>query len=216
MNKFTILGERCSGTNFLEHAILNNFELEITWKYGWKHFFGFSDYTDSENVLFISIVRDPEQWLSSFYKQKFHLNIEMRKNWTNFLTSSCWSYDDEFGSGSEIMEDRNIQTKERYKNIFEMRKIKALFMLDELPKKVKNSILIRYEDLLNNYQEVLNEIQLKFSLKRKHKKIVYIDKYRGNGDKFLPKKYSIPDEYRKIYDRELDKEVEKRLGYIKL
>ena len=30
---FTIYGERCSGTNFLESAIKENFELEITWKY---------------------------------------------------------------------------------------------------------------------------------------------------------------------------------------
>jgi len=36
---FTILGERCSGTKFLEAAIVKNFNLKITWEYNWKHFF---------------------------------------------------------------------------------------------------------------------------------------------------------------------------------
>ena len=45
---FTIYGERCSGTNFLFHAIKENFELEFTSEFGEKHFFGFHDYTNSE------------------------------------------------------------------------------------------------------------------------------------------------------------------------
>jgi len=30
---FTVFGERCSGTNFLEGAIKENFDLEVTYKY---------------------------------------------------------------------------------------------------------------------------------------------------------------------------------------
>jgi hypothetical protein len=44
IKKFTIMGERCSGTNFLEQIILSNFHINITWEYGWKHFFGFYDF----------------------------------------------------------------------------------------------------------------------------------------------------------------------------
>lgn len=55
MLKFTIFGERCSGTNFLEKAILENFELEMTNEYGWKHFWGYSDYSIiPDNVFLLS------------------------------------------------------------------------------------------------------------------------------------------------------------------
>lgn len=30
---FTIYGERCSGTNYLEQIIKLNFDVEVTWKY---------------------------------------------------------------------------------------------------------------------------------------------------------------------------------------
>ena len=38
MQKFTIYGERHSGTNFLQKVICENFRLKITWDFGWKHF----------------------------------------------------------------------------------------------------------------------------------------------------------------------------------
>ena len=41
INKFAILGERCSGTNFLEELITHNFNLLYTTEYGSKHFFCF-------------------------------------------------------------------------------------------------------------------------------------------------------------------------------
>ena len=43
IKKFTIYGERCSGTNYLQNLVNDNFEIELTWEYGWKHFFGFQD-----------------------------------------------------------------------------------------------------------------------------------------------------------------------------
>ena len=41
ITQFTIFGERCSGTNYLEECILNNFDINVTWKYGWKLFLDF-------------------------------------------------------------------------------------------------------------------------------------------------------------------------------
>ena len=41
LRKYAIYGERCSGTNYLENIININFDVKITWEYGWKHFFGF-------------------------------------------------------------------------------------------------------------------------------------------------------------------------------
>ena len=61
--------------------------------------------------------------------------------------------------GKEIIEDRNIYTKKRYKNIFELRHTKIKWMIEDLPNKVKNYIFIRYEELINNFDETLIKIK---------------------------------------------------------
>ena len=68
---------------------------------------------------------------------------------------------------NEIMEDRHFLTKERYKNIFELRKVKNNYLIKEMPTLVKNYLLIRYEDLRDNYDVVLKFIQKKFNLIQK-------------------------------------------------
>ena len=76
VNKFTIYGERCSGTNYLESLMVNNFDVSITWDYDWKHFFGWHSLNNSDDTLFIGIVRNPVDWLNSFYKNHiiYHCN----------------------------------------------------------------------------------------------------------------------------------------------
>ncbi|AYV85711.1 MAG: hypothetical protein Satyrvirus33_1, partial [Satyrvirus sp.] len=115
ISKFTIFGERCSGTNFLEKAILTNFDIDITWEYGLKHFFGFNDYKNSDDVLFIGIVRDPYKWINSLYKTPHYLNKELRKrNPKTFLVKEFWSDRGKRHGHTEILEDRNIYTNNRY------------------------------------------------------------------------------------------------------
>ena len=73
LNKFTIYGERCSGTNYLEVLILKNFKVKLTWEYGPKHFFGFNNKLDkSDDTLFVCIIRDSFKWLNSLYRDKYH------------------------------------------------------------------------------------------------------------------------------------------------
>jgi hypothetical protein len=221
VKKFTILGERCSGTNFLQAAIERNFDIEVTWQYGWKHFFGFNKYEDSDDVLFIGIVRDPYNWLNSLFNMPHHLANSLRNNPDNFLTEEFYSYYDEIKNGvksvnygNEIMEDRNIYSGSRYKNIFEMRKVKCQFLLDDMPNRVKNYILIRYEDLVDQYDQTLDLLKNKFSLKNKHDQYVKVEEYkglRGCNYKTVVKKYHL--DKGKIRDG-LDVETEKRLGYV--
>lgn len=124
MKKFTIYGERCSGTNYLENLILANFDVEITWQYGWKHFFGFNDLSNSDDCLFVGIVRNPYDFINSFFREKHHLPFKLRENKYNFLNNEFYSFVDNYGNTDEtkeIMKDRNIYSGERYKNIFQMR-----------------------------------------------------------------------------------------------
>ena len=146
MKKFTILGERCSGTNYLESLITKNFDVEVTWEYGWKHFFGFNDLANSDDTLFIGIVRDPHTWMNSLWREKHHLQPGLRSNIKSYLNEEFWSYYDAIKHkstglyGKERMEDRNIYTGHRYENIFEMRKTKLKYLIEDMPNKVKNYI----------------------------------------------------------------------------
>jgi hypothetical protein len=72
---FTIFGERCSGTNYLEEVINANFHINFTSKYGNKHFFCANEYhtKDTTNTLFIGIIRNPVYWVNSFSKELYHV-----------------------------------------------------------------------------------------------------------------------------------------------
>ena len=153
----TIYGERCSGTNYLEELINANFDIIIKWDYGWKHFFGVNDLTDSKDTLFIGIVRNPYTWINSFYRTPHHLPSQL-KNIDSFLNDEFYSIHDD---NIEIMNDRNIYTKERYKNIFDMRYTKIKFLTEDMYKLVDNYILITYENLIEDFHNTLHKIKNK-------------------------------------------------------
>jgi hypothetical protein len=213
---FTIYGERCSGTNFLMHSIEKNFKIEYTTNYCWKHFFGHYNYknNDIENeTLFIGIIRDPIEWIDSFYKKKHHIPDENRINIITFLFNEFYSLYE--NSNEEIMEDRNLITRERYKNIFEMRQVKNNYLINEMPKFVKNYLLIRYEDLRDNYSLILDYFHIKFKLEKKN--IIYktIDNYKGSMNYlFKPKNILLNKAIINIIKKKIDKIQEKSLGYL--
>lgn len=214
---FTIYGERCSGTNFLMSAMEYNFDIKFTAEYAWKHFFGHYNFDSlnnelNNNTLFIGIVRDPIEWINSFYKKKHHIPYENKLNIHAFLFNKFYSiYDD----NREIMEDRHIITKERYKNIFEMRKIKNNYLINDMKLKVKNYILIRYEDLRDRYIYVLDFLQKKFNLTKINENYVSIESYKGyNKQIYYKKPITLRPKIIEIIKQNIDMEQENSLGYL--
>jgi hypothetical protein len=225
MQKYTIFGERCSGTNYLLNIMNINFDAEITWEYGWKHFFGFQDeqLQDSDDTLFICIVRNPIDWINSFYREMHHLPLKYNKTLREevkldeFLNKEFWSINDEGGNcdiSNEMMDDRNIYTGERYKNIFELRHTKIKWLLTDLPNKVKNYILIRYEDLKNDFTNTLLQIKNKGLEFKDHISLpVNTNRYKNTHEIFVEKTNTIESSV--IMDNpNLIKTYEKELGYI--
>lgn len=220
ITKFTIYGERCSGTNYLENLMIANFDIDVTWEYGSKHFFGFSDLSNSDDTLFICIIRDPYTWLNSLYKLPHHLSYSLRNNVDNFLNNEFFSfYDnlgDEINESQEIMHDRNIYTCQRYKNIFDMRYTKLKFMTEDLPLKVKNYIFIRYEDLLDDFECVMQRIMnCGLKIKEGIEFPVNIHTYKKENKIFIANtEYPISKD--KVYGNDgYDEEKEEMIGYEK-
>ena len=159
--KVTIYGERCSGTNYLEELLVLNFNVEIVWDYGWKHFFGFHDLRHTDDVLFIGIIRNLEDWINSMYREQHHFPKKLTIH--EFLNDPFYSISD----GKEIMEDRHIETKQRYKNIFELRHVKNKFLIETMPTLVKHYCLITYEHLLTHFDSIMNHLKHTYHLTSK-------------------------------------------------
>ena len=210
LENFTIFGERCSGTNYLEQAIRKNFNLPITWKYGWKHWFGnHVDYSDSDNTLFIAIYRNPFDWMNSLYHDQHHLEEKM-KNKDNFIKDPFFT----FHNGElEMKNSINWKTNKPFQNVFELRSAKLLYLLEVLPQKAKNVEIISYEYFKDNYHSVLKYLQKKYNLQKKQKRIKTIDYHLNGGSRsiFFRKKKVF---HAKNVKHLLNLETEKKAGYI--
>lgn len=239
INNFVIFGERCSGTNFLEEAISKNFNLTISNEYGNKHFFCFNDFKNKnvDNTLFIGIIRNPIHWLNSFYIKPYHVPFRNRKL-ENFLFAPFYSIKDEespkkfYSNNGEIVMmgfsrqsnsndlfetnqlDLNYKTGRIYKNIFELRKNKNEYLIN-LKTKLKNYILINYENLLYNYEETLNNIKTQFNLEQSNKEFLYIKGYKKSTTEMFKgeKQITFDKKTLLLIWKNLDIEQEKSLGY---
>lgn len=195
ITRFTIFGERCSGTNYLATLIKKNFGLECTWEFGWKHFFGDRECIQNlkkkplDDVLFLVIVRNLPEWLCSFFRNPWHVHKSITNSFKNFISSEWICFDDD---GKEI--DRHIQNSEkRYKNIFELREIKCKFLIDVLPYLVENFCFRTYEHILENTEEYLLFIHNKFKLPFMVDICKEVNNYKGyiHDKKFEKKNYII-------------------------
>jgi hypothetical protein len=209
--KFTIYGERCSGTNYLESLMLSNFDIDIVWDYGWKHFFGHHNFLNTEeenNTLFIGIIRNPVTWIDSFFKNQHHI-IPHKNNIHSFLTTEV----------TTVLEnnsrDKNYVTNKQYKNIFELRFYKNYYLLNIMKNKVKNYILIRYEDLSSSPIKVLTNIKNKFNLSLKKLSIENFTSYkRPVNEKYVKKNIELSPQVIKFILNHINKIQERKLKYI--
>lgn len=219
---FTMRGERNSGTHFLQYALLFNFQLEYVRKN--RHFFGHDDVNEYpeeslDKTIYFVIVREPVEWIDSLFKRLHHIPTENKKSIDAFLNNEWYSIH-ELGEekGTEMMDDRNIYTGERYKNIFEMRSTKYKYLLNDMKTKVKHYYFIRYEDLLNDYQNTLNKIGAKFKLKRKNGKsgpFEPVPKMKGTfNDLYKKKPILLSAEIQEYIKTKLDIPLENKMKYL--
>jgi|688.fasta_scaffold321941_3 hypothetical protein len=162
IKKFTIYGERHSGTKLLQNAIALNFEANFTDEYGHKHFIGFCDIgglASSHDTIFICIIRNPYDWILANNRQPHHSPIIR----PNFLYLKDWFSVD--SNEKEILIDRCYWDNVRYKDIYELRYLKTLYLLYILPILVHNYVFIRYEDFISDQMYYYNYISNMFDMK---------------------------------------------------
>lgn len=220
ITEITIVGERCSGTNYLEGLLRANFPQirYAPYKYAWKHFypwldlstFGFPPVTElpqfpelktSKNCLFIYIVRNPLDWIKSFYANPYHVDHSLYgQGMTHFLTGS-WAV-----THHPCPDDWNPYSGSPFKNVLELRKFKILNSL-KMGQVVDNFIVIRYETLVSSPELFIKALVSTFQLDD--------NGFVPFGSNHTQKKYPLLDWVaRQHFFDGVDWETEKLVGYL--
>lgn len=163
IQEYTILGERHSGTNWLERLIFARLNMLPTWRFGSKHFIDSLNpnlMSCATQTLFICITRNIYDWIGGFFKLPHHVDRSIAFDIDKFLLSE-WKND---------CFDNHFFHHRPYKNIFELRSSKLLFYLYFLPNIVDNMVIIRYEDLMRNPEDIISFLSENFHLNKTNKK----------------------------------------------
>ena len=222
-----ILGERVSGTCFVQSLVTSNTRLKMDTSFGHKHFFQDVDKLfkeDTSHVLFVYVTRDITSWLSSMCNTPYHADLPIRncKDVSKFIrmewscihdsTSGVSELDKTFGT--EMMHERDPYTGERFKNVIHMRTSKIDHCM-AIGKIVKNFVHVRYEDIRENPEEFVSDLASRFAL-WKNPKFVPITSMRGKGKApYVRKEYPPLSEEDVVFIMEnVDMVTEASVGYV--
>jgi hypothetical protein len=243
VTSFKVLGERCSGTNFCSSLVESNLNFQNNFSdttiYGHKHFIwwvgseieektiesfvGDSQpfnpknffFQNSENCLFILIVRNPYDWVRSWYLAKHHMYPEQIKSFSCFYKAP-YKFKPNAGDNVHLkyLEEYHPELGRGFNNIFELRKHKHLNYL-KLFDIVSNMIVINYEYVYQDPEGFLNFIAENYAVSKKQ---VFqpVKLYKGSGNIFKEKKYfEINRLFLNQINELIDWDIENLLGYKK-
>ena len=240
ITRFQICGERCSGTSFVHHLLQDNFPLvKPTSDYGWKHYlWWFKDeaptdskkakqklkilrylpqaatLADSDDCLFVVIIRDPYDWLRSFFCKPHEVHASLKSKGLLHFVSSEWRSADKPRKVTRFKQIENLNpwTKKPFKNVLELRKHKNQNYL-KLSSLVKNFVFVRYEDVRDAPEEFVCFLKENYGMKCSQE-FIPITKHKGINKAFVPKSYSpFTEEELSFINKNLDWANEKSLGY---
>lgn len=232
IDKFFVIGERCSGTNFIHSLILQNFEIRHA-SIGQKHFppwyelpqeyytgnSKYYDFANTEDYLFVVIFRNAYDWVRSFHREPWEADKSLRHIPFSKFIRTPWEY-----SMNNVMKaqyrfnpfvDHNPIDGSLFENVFALRNAKIRTML-QIRDRAPNVYYINYEIARDHPQKVLREIEHLYNVVRKPE-YEPVTTYKGKIDKnktFAPKKYhAISQDDLSYINSQLDEELENLIGY---
>lgn len=193
---YSIVGERCSGTNYLNFLMKKNVNLSETQKFGWKHGFQLpKKNTIVNDTLCIFIIRNVYDWIRSIDKLRWHANKSVcEKNftemirfpWESSIDGAFGTWLDEGRKGQKIKSDLD-DNGNYHPTPLDMRNYKTKKFL-QLQHNFKHFYVINYDQLNKNPEKIIREMCQKFNInvKRNFENHIY---RKGSNIKFTPKKY---------------------------
>lgn len=199
ITKIKIIGERCSGTNYLETLLETNYEnINFNPKISgittsqYKHFLTDFDGFDPIDTLVICIVRDPYDWLRSLHQKPWHLVKLYNANFSEFIRGKAASYREPYVPSTkydkELLEKKLADSNnliESFNTVIEMRNYKINKYLNST---FKNIEIISYDKLVKDIN-IVHNIANKYNIKLKYDQIKNITTYKGEKTLYIPKKY---------------------------
>jgi hypothetical protein len=154
LKQFTIFGERCSGTCWVTKLVETNFSKSAHHPFGWKHFTLPKNPNAHPDTLVIVVVRNPIDWIRSFYRTPHHIPPENRKDLHAFLSNTLVSQRGG-GGNADIKPDGTL-----WNNVLQMRKEKHAFWMDFMAvvrnrKGPGRCLWVSYEAVLKNPEAFL-------------------------------------------------------------
>lgn len=225
IHEIKVCGERCSGTTFLRDLMFENFPVidvhtHGSHRFGYKHFLWWLEFpkdvlklkklsynmqavtlAKSKKCLFIVIVRNPYDWIRSFYRAHHHVSKKLLNQGFFHFISSQWCLKDKF----QVIDGYNPYTGKPFNNVLELRsyKMKNYLILGD---RVDNFCLVRHEDIAKDPEQFVNFIANFYELPRSEKFMAC--------RKYKPKKYPPFDERSlNFINQALNWEIEEVLGY---
>ncbi|SDY28979.1 hypothetical protein [Citreimonas salinaria] len=162
--RFQVLGERCSGTNFVKRLIGRNSALTATEEMGWKHGFP-SMIAIPEDLAVVCVVRDARDWALSVHARPWHCPPEMqrlafrdfiRAEWTTVADRARYfpQVAREGGLGRPLQPDRDPMTGAAFPDLFALRRTKLAALLS-YKRRGCTLVLARFEAVRDAPQEFL-------------------------------------------------------------
>jgi len=222
ITRMQVFGERCSGTNFLQHLLDENVQSASRCRdFGWKHGFHQDGVEAADDCLFVVIYRNPFDWLRSLHRSPYHAASELRGiSFSDFIRTEWWCIWDEHAHktrehemyGQEMMSERDPDTGERFADVIRLRPAK-IRNWESLGEKTAHNIYVKYEDVEARPSEFISALTEQFELIRSP---VFrpVEGARGGDTKYRRRKYrSIRSDDLHYILKTLDVGLEKSIGY---
>ena len=219
ISKFTVFGQRCSGTNALIRLIETNMPtLEFSEDVGFKHWLVPDQRAIPQDMLVIVIAREVAQWLRSLHRNPWHVEPDMkvlafsefiRAEWRTRWDEDFWGITpDDPRYGTPIAEERCLQSGMPFKNAIEMRTAKLRNWTGLRGRSVAY-LPVSHSRFVSNPEDVLTAVAEATG----HRAITpYIPatSYKGQGEReFIVKKYdALSRDDETFVQRFLDAEIE--------
>lgn len=205
VDHFQIFGDKNSGTNLARTLIAKNLTVEDRPIYGWKHSVP-AMAAFSPGALVVVLVRNAVDWstamyrlphrnlledgstaYSDFIRREWYSSIgrKPRRNWTkpwNVPTREDFEH-------RELQLDRHPITGQRYRDIFEMRRVKLTAMLGVRHRGV-NMAVVRFEDLRQDPHGFIQGLADRFELSSKRE--VHAPRQRLSPGRLSGREKSVP------------------------
>lgn len=197
IERFTVFGQRCSGTNALIKLLETNLPtLPFCEKAGFKHWLVPDTRELPHDLLVIVIAREVGSWLRSLHRNPWHVVPEMRElEFSQFIRAEWRTvWDEDFWGidrihplfGKQIAEETCLRTGKPFENAIAMRTAKLTNWLN-LAERSAAFFSLSHQQLIGDPEDIVNRVGA-ICGHEPIKPFRAISTYKGAGSKpFTPK-----------------------------